>query len=116
VGHRKEYEGAKSGAGAEREAGVQSWSYGDGDARGDNVSDDGGVHSADGASVEAAGPDPAQARRASQSESVELDEWARQVVAAVAAVASCNAAVVVVAVVAAAAVCATSNPFPVHVP
>jgi hypothetical protein len=106
VDHRKEYEGAKSGAGAEREAGVQSWRYGGGDARGGNVGDDDGVHPADGASVEVAGPGPAQARRASQSEGVELDEWTRQVVAAVA---SCNVAAVV-------AVCASSNPSPAHVP
>jgi hypothetical protein len=110
------HEEAKSEVVAERGAVVQSWSYGGGDARGDNVGDDDGVHSAGGASVGAAEPGPAQAQGASQSESVESGEWARQVVVT-AAVASCNAPVVVAVVaVVAAAVCASSNLFPSHVP
>lgn len=77
---------------------VQSWSYGGGDARDDNVGDGDGVRSTGDASVEVAGPGPAQARGASRSAGVELDELARQVVVAEAAVASCTAPVVVAAV------------------
>ena len=112
MGHRKNYEGAISGAGVEREVGVQSWSYGGGDVRDDNVGDDDGVHPADGASVGVAGLGPAQAQRASQREGVELDEWARQVAVVVA---SCNA-VVAAAAAAAAVVCASSILCPAHVP
>jgi hypothetical protein len=95
---------------------VQSWNYGGGDARGGNVGDDDGVHSAGGASVEVAGPGPAQARGASQSEGVELDEWCAPGCGCC-GVASCNAPVVVAVVaVVAAAVCASSNLSPAHVP
>lgn len=99
MGRRKEYEGAKLGAAAERLlAAVQNWSCGGDDGRGDNVGDGDGVRSTGDATVEVAGPGPAQARGASRSADVELDELARQVVVAEAAVASCIAPVVVAAV------------------
>lgn len=85
---------------------VQSWSCGGGGERGDSADDGDGVRSTGDVTVEVARLDPAQARGASRSADVELDELARQIVVAEAAVASCTAPVVVAAVAAAVAVAA----------
>jgi hypothetical protein len=94
VGRRTVY----GAAAAERTAAVQSWNYGGGDVRGGNVGDGDGVHSTGDAAEEVVGPGPAQARGASRSAGVELDEWVRRAAIVAAAVASCTATVVVAAV------------------